>query len=162
MRTIAMLFLVPVLAVAQEQSIPASKLPAEIRSAVAARFPGTPITGAAKETEDGKTFFEVTLKINGKNVDVTATQSGELTLIEREMKRSELPAAVSRLLDETYPKAKFQMVEDVSTVTNKGETLSYYEVLLVDAKKQTLEVQVAVDGSKILKEEKKKAGDPNE
>ncbi len=157
-----LLLIVPALAAAQEESIPVSKLPPEIRSAVAARYPTARMTGAAKETEDGKTFFEVTIKLNGKNIDVTATQSGELTLIEREMSRKDLPAAVLKLLDEKYPKAKFHLVEDVSTVSGAGATLSYYEVQLTDANKQLLEVQVAVDGSKILKEEKKKAGDPDD
>ena len=162
MKSIALLLLVPALVGAQEESVPVAKLPAEIRSAVTKRFPGTPITGAAKETEDGKTFYEVTLKVNGKNVDVTAMQSGELTLIEREISRKDLPAAVTKLLDQKYPKAKWELVEDVMTVSGAGETLSYYEVLLTDATRQKLEVQVAVDGSKVLKEEKKKPGDPNE
>jgi len=162
MRTIALLLVVPALALAQEESVPVSKLPAEILSAVTARFPGMPIVGAAKETEDGKTFFEVTVKVNGKNVDVTATQAGALTLIEREISRKDLPATVTKLLDQKYPKAKWDLVEDVTTVSGSGETLSYYEVLLTDATKQKLEVQVAIDGSKILKEEKKKPGEPNE
>lgn len=161
MRSVLVLLLAPALAFAQEESVPVSKLPAEIRAAVNARFPNAPISGVSRETEDGKTFYEVTLKVNGKNVDVTASLAGALTLIEREMKRSELPAAVSKLLEEKYPKAKYQLVEDVSSVTANGTTLSYYEVQIVDAKKQALEVQVALDGSKILKEEKKKPGEPD-
>lgn len=161
MKVVACLLLAPALVAAQEENVPVSKLPAAIVSAVNSRFPNTKISSAARETEDGKTFFEVTIRLNGKNVDVTAMQTGELTLIEREISRKDLPAAVQTLLDATYPKAKWNMVEDVSTVSAKGETLSYYEVLLTDAKKEQWEVQVAPDGSKVLKTERKKPGDPD-
>ena len=160
MKTAALLF-VPVLAFAQEENVPVSKLPPAIVSAVNARFPNTKISSAARETEDGKTFFEVTIKLNGKNVDVTATQTGELTLIEREMAKKDLPAAVTKLVEAQYPKAKWNLVEDVSSVSASGTTLSYYEILLTDAKKEQWEVQVALDGSKVLKVEKKKPGDPD-
>ena len=158
MKPLVALLLAPALTLAQEQKVPVSRIPPEIRAAVKARFPDSPIAGAVKETEDGKTFYEVTLKAGGKNVDVTVTQAGAVTFIEKELKRSELPASVSQLLETKYPKAKWQTVEDVSTVTAKGTTRTYYEILLVDATKQAWEVQVALDGFTILKEEKKKAG----
>lgn len=161
MKVFACLLIAPVLVVAQEEEIPVAKLPPAIVSAVNARFPNTKISSAVRETEDGKTFFEVTIRLNGKNVDVTAMQTGELTLIEREISRKDLPAAVQRLLDTRYPRAKWNLVEDVSTVSALGETLSFYEVLLTDARKEQWEVQVAPDGSKVIKTEKKKPGEPN-
>jgi len=159
MKTLSLLLLAPAVIAAQEVSIKVDQLPAEIRAAVTKRFPGAPITAASKETEDGKSFYEVTIKLNGKKVDVTATPGAQLTLIEREMSKKELPAAVLQLIDAKYPKAKYNTVEDVSTVSTAGETLSYYEVLLTDTKKEKWELQVALDGSKILKTEKKKPGD---
>ena len=161
MKTLAILLLAPALLAAQEVSIKVAELPAEIRAAVAKRFPNAPMTAASKETEDGKTSYEVTVKVNGKNVDVTASTSGQLTLIEREMSKKELPAAVVKLIDDKYPKAKYNVVEDISTVSATGETLAYYEVLITDAKKEKWELQVALDGSKIIKVEKKKPGDVN-
>ena len=160
MKALALL-LVPAIAVSQEVSIKVAQLPAEIRAAVAKRFPDAPMVEAAKETEDGKTFYEVTIRLNGKKVDVTATPGAQLTLIEREISKKDLPARVIALIDALYPKAKYNIVEDVSTVSPSGETLSYYEVLLTDARKVQWEVQVALDGSKILKTEQKKPGDVN-
>ena len=159
MRELTLLLLAPVLLAAQEVSIKVAQLPPEIRAAVAKRFPGAPMVEAARETEDGKTFYEVTIRLNGKKVDVTATQGAQLTLIEREISKKDLPAAVTKLIDAQYPKAKYTIVEDVSTVSPTGETHSYYEVLLTDTKKEKWEVQVALDGSRILKSEKKKPGD---
>ena len=56
------------------------------------------------------------------------------------------------------PKAKYTIIEEVIKVENKKEKLAYYEVLLVTAEMQALEVQLATDG-KILKEEKKTGKD---
>ncbi len=159
MRHIAILLLFPTIGAAQEVSIKVDQLPAAIRSAVMKRFPGAPLLEAARETEDGKTFYEVTIRLNGKKVDVTATPGAQLTLVEREISRKDLPAAVITLINGAYPKARYNIVEDVSTVSPAGETLSYYEVLLTDSKNVQWEVQVALDGSKVLKTEQKKPGD---
>jgi hypothetical protein len=160
MKTVALMFLAPALLRAQEVSIKVSDLPSEIRSAVSARFPGAPMVEAARETEDGKTFYEVTIKLNGKKVDVTASTAGQLTLIEREIAKKDLPATVVKLVDDKYPKAKYNTVEDVTTISATGEKLSYYEVLIT-VNKERLELQLALDGSSILKAERKKPGDVN-
>jgi hypothetical protein len=47
----------------------------------------------------------------------------------------------------------------VTSVSGSTESLAFYEVLLVDAKRQTLEVQVSPDGKVILNIEKKKKGE---
>jgi hypothetical protein len=150
------------LAEAQEQSIAIKDAPTAVIQNVSARFPNAKVAGVVRETDDeGRPVFEVTLKQNGRNIDVTTTLAGQLTLIEREIRARDLPRAVSKLLAERYPKAKFEIAESVVSVSGATEVLSFYEVLLVDTKKQRWEVQVAPDGSKILKVEKKVAGEPN-
>ena len=161
MKAITVLLLVPTIAIAQEESITAANIPAPVKSAVMARFAGAKIKGGSKETEDGKTFYEVSLDRAGKNIDVTSTPAGVLTLIESEISRADLPAAVTTLIDTKYAKATWQRVEEVREIKNKVEKVSFYEVLLVDAKKQGWELQVAVDGSKFINVEKKKAGEPD-
>lgn len=146
---------------AQEQAVKIKDAPTIVLQAVSARFPDAKIHGVSKETEDGKQVYEVTLKQRGRNIDVTTTPEGTLTLIEKEIARADLPAAVASLLRAQYPRATYKLVEEVTGVSGSTESLSFYEVLLVDAKKQMLEVEIAADGSKILKVEKKKPGDPN-
>ena len=51
--------------------------------------------------------------------------------------------------------------EAVTNVAASVETLGFYEVLIATADKQLLEVQVAADGSSILKVERKKSNDPD-
>ena len=146
---------------AQEQPVAIKDAPTAVIQNVTARFPSATIAGVSKETEDGIQVYEVTLKQGGRNIDVTTTPSGKLTLIEKEIDRQDLPPSVSKLISARYPRATYRFVEAVTSVTSSTETLSFYEVLIVDAKKQTLELEVATDGSAILKVEKKKRGEPD-
>jgi hypothetical protein len=91
-------------------------------------------------------LFEVTLKRNGKNTDVTITEAGVITLIEQELEFKDLPRAVARTFDEKYRKAKYEIVESVTKVENGKESLEYYEAKLVDHNKKTWEVEVLPDG----------------
>jgi len=147
---------------AQERAVPGDKVPSAVKANAHARFPNARITGVVREKEDdGTEVFEVTLKQAGRNIDLTTALDGQLRLIEQEIAATALPSAVRALLDRAYPRARLQFVEKVTSVASGRETLAFYEVLLVDQKKETLEVQLAPDGSKVLKVEKKKPGDPD-
>jgi hypothetical protein len=162
--SIALLFIASS-ASAQEQPerpVATKDVPLVVMDAVHARFPNARVAGVARETtEEGKDVYEVTLKERGRNIDVTTTLAGQLSVIEKEIARSELPAGVTKLLREKYPRATYKIVEKVTNVSGKNETLAFYELLIVDAKKRRIEVQVSPDGSRILKEEIKKPGEPN-
>ena len=104
--------------------------------------------GASTEkTKDGKTVYEVSVKQDGKNIDVTLKPDGTITTIEKEIDAKELPKAVTGALERKYPKAKYEFVEEFIKVEGGKETLSYYEVLLVTTEKKTLEVEVDLDGT---------------
>ena len=139
---------------ADEAKVPLSEVPKAGLAAVKAMFPAGEISGAAKETEDGKTFFEVTLKEKGRNIDVTIGTDGMVQLIEKEIVEKDLPAAVRKTLEAKYPQATYEIIEEVSSVKDGKATLDFLEALLVTASKEKLEVQIAPDG-KIKSEEKK-------
>ncbi|MEK7404366.1 MAG: PepSY-like domain-containing protein [Acidobacteriota bacterium] len=141
----------------QEAKVSLEKAPKSVIEAVKVRFKDAALTGASSETEESKTVYEVTIKDKGQNIDVTLTPEGEILLIEREITRKDLPKAVAKALADKYPKAVYKIVEEIIKVEKKRETLAYYEVLLVTAGKQALEVQVSAEG-KILNEEKKGSG----
>ncbi len=145
----------------QEQSVAIRDAPTAVLHNVTARFPKAKVAGVVRETEDGKQTYEVTLKQDGRNIDVSTTQSGQLVLIEREISRRELPAAVTRAIAARYPRATYRFAEAVTNVAASVETLGFYEVLIATADKQLLEVKVAADGSSILKVERKKSNDPD-
>src|SRR4051794_32883088 len=50
---------------ADETEIKLDQVPKPVMDSAKAKFPGAKLTGASKETEDGKTVFEVSLTHNG-------------------------------------------------------------------------------------------------
>ena len=137
-----------------EEKVALDKLPKAVVDAVKARFPDAEMKGASKEVEGGKTTYEVSIKNKKDEIDVELTAEGEITAIEKEIDAKDLPKAVSKALEEKYPKAEYKEVEEVTKVDKKTEKLAYYEVQLKTAEKKKFEVQVDPDG-KILNEEKK-------
>lgn len=133
---------------ADEEDIPLDKVPKAVMDAVKARFPGAEMKEAAKEEEDGKTSYEVSLVHIGKKIDVVAQPDGKIIAVETVIKAADLPAAVKKTLEAKYPKAEYQTIETVE----EGGKLSY-EVSLETANDEDIEVVLDRDG-KILKTEK--------
>ena len=151
----ALLGLLMVVAVrADEEKVPLDKVPKAVMKAVKERFPGAKLKAASTEKEDGKVVYEVALEHKGQKMDVTLTPEGAIIEIEKTIAAKDLPEVVAKALEDKYPKAKYQVVEEVIKVKDKVEKLEYYEILLTTAGKKKFEVQVAPDG-KIVKEESK-------
>ncbi len=134
-----------VVAWADEEKVPLDKLPRAVAEAVKKRFPKLKFTGASKEKDKEKVVYEVSLKKDGKNIDVTVTEAGAITLIEQELAFKDLPKAVAKTFKEKYPKAKYQIIESVTKVEAGKEKLAYYEATLVAGGK-TWEVEILPDG----------------
>ena len=142
---------------AGEESIPLDKLPKAVTEAVKKRFPKATMVGAAKETEDGKTEYEVTLKEGETKMDVMLTPEGKITLIEKMIKITDLPKAVTAAVSGKYPKSTVKTAEEVTKVTDGKEAVDYFEVLVATADKKMVELKVAADGT--IKETEEKKGD---
>jgi len=140
---------------AGEEKVPLDKLPRAVVDAVKKRFPDAELVSAEKEKDEGKTVYEVAIKNKGQSIEVTLTPEGVITEIEKQIEAKNLPAAVSKALEDKYPKATYKMIEEVIKVKDGKEKLEYYEVLLTTTdKKKKVEVGVSPEG-KILKEEDK-------
>jgi|SRR5579883_351631 len=142
---------------ADEEKVPLDKVPKAVLEAAKKRFPKAEVVGVEKETENGKTFYEVEMKEAGKTIDVIVTPEGAISKIEKQIDAKDLPKAVASALEEKYPKATYKTIEVIYEVKNDKESLGYYEVLLVTAEKKTFEVEILADG-KIKAEEEKKPG----
>jgi hypothetical protein len=140
---------------AQEEKVSLDKLPKAVVDAVKKRFPKAELLEAAKETEAGKTEYEVTLKDDGTKMDVMVTPEGAITLIEREIAAKALPKPVRATLKREYPGATYKRIEEVIKVSEGKETTDFYEILLETAAKKRLEAQINPDG-KIRKTEAQK------
>jgi hypothetical protein len=132
------------------------KVPTAVKKAVGTRFPGALMVKASKETEVGRELYELSIKDNGRRMDVTATPDGTLTGIERIIDAQELPKAVADALNEKYPKADLKKVEEVIKVAGGKETLEVYEVLLVTADNKRYEVSFLPNGTVKEVEDKNK------
>ncbi|MBI3407480.1 MAG: PepSY-like domain-containing protein [Planctomycetes bacterium] len=142
-----------------EEKVALDKLPKAVADAVKKRFPKAEMTEAAKETENDKTVFEVTVKDAGKTIDVTLTPEGTILGLEKEIAAKDLPKAVTESIDAKYPKASYKYAEEVIKVKDGQEKLEYYEVRLVTADCKMLEVVVAPNGkiTKVEDQTKKKS-----
>ena len=145
---------------ADEVSVPIDQLPKAVAEAVKNRFPKATLVGAAKETEGGKTEYEVTLKDGDAKMDVMLTPEGKITLIEKMIAVQELPKPVTAAISAKYPKATTKSAEEVTKVEAGKESLDYYEVLVETAGKKTYELKVAADGT--VKETEEKKGEEKE
>jgi uncharacterized membrane protein YkoI len=139
---------------ADEEKVPLDKVPKAVLNAVKAKFPGAEIKGASKETEGGKTTYEVAIKSKGQNIDVELSEDGKILAMEKEITSKDLPKKVAEALEAKYPKATHKKTEEIIKVENGKEQPAVFEVLLVTADKKTFEVVLSADG-KIQKEESK-------
>ena len=140
---------------AQEVAIKLDQVPKAVMDAATAKFPGAKFRGASKETEDGKTVFELELTHEHHNMDVTFQENGTLVLVETQLAENEVPAAAMKAVQDRYPGAKIDLVESVKKGPELKKAVDYYEFHLTTSDKKSAEVEVDGTG-KIQKTEEKK------
>jgi hypothetical protein len=136
---------------ADEVKVPLKDVPKAVLDSIKAKFPRAELTEATKETEDGKTTYEIALKDGGRAVDVAATADGKITEIETAIDAKALPAKVTAALADKYPKATLKKAEEIVEIKNGTETKTFEVVVMTTAEK-SVEVKLSPEG-KILKEE---------
>jgi Peptidase propeptide and YPEB domain len=134
--------LLPAFAVAQEQErekkIQRSALPQA----------GATIKSFSQEEENGQTFYEVELKVNGHSKDVLVDANGSVVEVEESISMESLPPAVRTGLQAKAGEGKIVKVE---TLTKKGQLVAYEAKVMSNGKKS--EIQVAPDGKPLDHEE---------
>jgi uncharacterized membrane protein YkoI len=135
---------------AQEVEIKLDQVPKAVLDSAKAKFPGAEHRGAAKETEEGKTVYEIAMTHEGHRMDVTFQENGTLVLVETEVPEAELPAAVLKAAQDKYPGAKIKLAESVKKGPKVKKDVDYYELHLTTADKKSAEIEVDSHG-KILK-----------
>jgi hypothetical protein len=120
-----------------EEKVPLSSLPAPVKAAIKARFPGAELKGASKESEGGETIFEVSLTYKGDKYDVALEPNGEIEEVERAVFVDALPSAVIKAIKARYPKAEIEAAEEV---TDEDGEVTYEVAIEVGGK----DIEVAV------------------
>jgi len=106
---------------AQKAAEPAAQLPKAIADAFKKSYPNAVIKNAAKETEGGKTVWEVESTDNGLARDLVYNPDGTVVDIEEEVPAASLPPAVTTALKAKFPKATITKAEKLF----KGKVMTY-------------------------------------
>jgi hypothetical protein len=137
-----------------EQKIPLGDVPKAVLDAVKAKFPHADLKEAAKEKEDNEVIYEISIVDQGKKIDVSVDEKGEIEKTETEIAISALPKAVTNAIEAKYPKATIEKAELVIEFEDGKEDERNYEAVIVTDAKKTIEVVLTPKG-KIVEEEKK-------
>src|SRR4030095_16538762 len=129
----------------KEQKVSGRNIPAAVTGGAAKAYPHTRIKGWAKETEDGKTFYEAEMVEGQTKRDVMFLEDGKIDLVEEEVAAAAVPPAVSNALKARYPRAVIDVAEKL---TRDG--VVQYELHLKKAPKKEI---VFTPEGKFVKEE---------
>jgi len=132
----------------QERKINRSDLPPAVEKTVAAEGQGATIRGFSEERENGQTFYEAELMVNGHSKDVLIDLKGAVVEVEEQIEIDSLHAAVRDGLQVKAGKGKLLKAE---SITKQGRLLAYEAKVVTDGKKS--EVQVRPDGKPLDHEE---------
>lgn len=119
------------LVAAAGQGTAKSKLPEAVTKAFKAAYPEAVIKGTSKESENGKTVYEVESVDKGLNRDLVYAADGSVLECEEQITQADIPAPVAAALKQAYPKATITKAER----TTRGQ-VSQYDLTLKGAPKR--------------------------
>ena len=133
---------VALLAGAAETKIKLADLPAPVQKTVQEQTKNAELKRLSKEVENGKTFYEIEIIVNGKSRDLLVDPSGKIVELEEAVTLESVPAAVRAAL---APKGRILKIE---TVTRRN-AVSYEAVISKNGKKS----EIAVEADGVIKKE---------
>ena len=133
---------------AREKKIKRSDLPAAVQKTVDAQSAGATIKGFSEEKENGQTFYEAEMIVNGLAKDILMDPTGTVVEVEQQVPFNSLPAEVKSALHAKAGKGKISKVE---SLTKHDKLVAYEAVVRTDGKKS--EIQVSPDGRPLIHEE---------
>jgi uncharacterized membrane protein YkoI len=128
---------------AAEKRVKMTDLPAGVQRTVQQQSKGAVIRGLSKEVENGKTYYEAELKVNGHNKDLLIDPTGAIVEVEDEVARDSVPQAAKAALDKQAGKGKVLSIESIT----KDHALVAYEAKIKTAGGKTTEVRVTPEGT---------------
>ena len=132
----------------QEKMISRSDLPPAVEKTVAEQTKGAKIGGFSEEKENGQTFYEAELMVDGHSKDILMDENGTVVEVEEQVPVESLAPAVRGGLQ---AKAGSDKLVKVETITKKGKLVAYEAKVLTHGKRS--EVQVGPDGKPLAHEE---------
>lgn len=142
---IATILLCSTVALAQEKKVQSSDLPSAVARTVEAQSHGTTVRGISMEKENGQTFYEAEMTVNGHSKDILIDSNGE---VEEEVPINSLPSQVVAGLQAKAGRGKLVKIESLT----KHDKLVAHEAQVLTAGKKS-EGQVGPDGKPLDHEE---------
>lgn len=133
---------------AQEKRIKRSDLPPAVEHTVAAQSQGATIQGFSQEQENGQTYYEAEMDVDGHTKDVLINKDGAVVEVEEEIPVGALPPDAKKGLQDRVGTARVVKVE---SLTKHGKVVAYEVQIVSKGKKR--EVQVGPDGKALEHEE---------
>jgi hypothetical protein len=131
-----------VLAAGAEKRLEMKDLPPAVRKTVQEQTQGAEIKGLSKETEDGRTSYEVETITGGKHRDFEVNAKGAVTEVELETAIESIPAAARAAIEKRASGGKVGRVE---TMTRGAAT--FYEAGYTGKDGRRRSVLVKPDGT---------------
>jgi uncharacterized membrane protein YkoI len=129
-----------------ESKVTIKDLPAPVQAKVKELSKGAVMRGLSKEVENGQTFYEVELRVNGHNRDALIDPAGKVVEIEEQAPLASLPPDVKNAIVRQAGKGRIMLVESIS----KGNSVVAYEAQVRTAGKMS-EIKVDTAGKPITK-----------
>jgi hypothetical protein len=120
-------------------------LPPAVQKTVQDQTKGAEIKTISKETEDGKTQYEVETVVNGKRRDIVVDPKGAVIEIEDETPVGNVPPAVRATMGKKAVGGRIVVVETVTA----GGAIVAYEAEYIDKNGRKREVRVKPDGTEV-------------
>ncbi|HEV2194100.1 MAG TPA: hypothetical protein VGR55_00835 [Candidatus Acidoferrum sp.] len=133
---------------AQEKKIKRSDLPPGVEKAAAEVSKGATVKGFSKETENGKTTYEIEMVVNGHTKDVEVDGNGTLIEVEEQVEMDSLSPDVKAGL---AAKAAGGKILKVESLAKNGKLVAYEAKVEIAGKRR--EIQVGPDGKPLDHEE---------
>src|SRR5580704_4451260 len=110
------------IAQAQEKKIQRTDLPPAVEKTVAAQSQGATIKGFSQEKENGQTFYEAEMTVDGHSKDILIDASGAIAEVEEQVALDSLSAPVK---DGLQAKAGSGKIVKVESLTKHDKLVAY-------------------------------------
>jgi hypothetical protein len=124
-----------------ERPIKMKDLPSAVQATVREQSRNAVVRGLSVETDNGQTFYEVSLRVKGRNRDVLMDVSGNVVEVEEQVTLASLPPAAKAAIVKQTGKGRILLVESIA----KNNAIVGYEAHVKTAGKIS-EIKVDPDG----------------
>ena len=122
---------------AAEKKIKRSDLPPAVEKTVAAQGVDDTIRGFSEEKENGQTFYEAEMTVNGHSRDVLMDAGGVIVEVEEQVAMDSLPTDVQDTLHAKAGKGKIVTVE---SITKHDKLVAFEAAVLTKGKRSEVQV----------------------